>query len=131
MRRLGGSHRRPAAAIALGNGKAGFMFLVGETYRPEAMGRRLRVPASEGVYAQECFRRLGRNPRDPDGLFARAAVLASLGRWTEAIASLDLLTEVAPRYPGLWRFKARLYAEAGDPGMERLCLEAASRIDSP
>lgn len=95
------------------------------------MARRLKVPASEGVYAQECFRRLRRNPRDPDALFARAAVFASIRLWPEAIASLDMLTEVAPRYPGLWRFKARLYAEAGDPTMERLCLEAAAQSDPP
>lgn len=94
------------------------------------MSRRIRLQASEGVYAQECFRRLRGNPRDPDALFTQAAVLASIGRSVEAIASLDMLTGIAPHYPGLWRFKARLYRDAGDLGMEVLCSETAEREET-
>ncbi len=118
------------ADIATGTRGAGFISLGGNLIHPKAMVRRVTVPASEGGYAQECFRRLRRNPRDPDALFARAAILASIDRRMEAIASLDLLTEIAPHYPGLWRFKARLYRDAGDRAMEALCSAAADREDA-
>ena len=82
------------------------------------------------TYARECVTRLRRDPKDPDGLFAQAAILAALGRRAEALASLDFLAQAAPRYPGLWRFKARLYRDVGDPRMEALCRKAADREES-
>ncbi len=59
----------------------------------------------------------------------RAAVLAAVGTAPDALACLDRLTKVAPGYPGVWRFKARLYRDMGEPGMEALCLAAAERED--
>ncbi len=78
-------------------------------------------------YLVECGRRIRENLRDADALFAAAAILGALGLWADAIVFLDALGKVNPRYPGLWRFKARLYRELGDGRMERLCLEAAKR----
>lgn len=78
-------------------------------------------------YVEECARRLRKNPRDPDALFVRAAILACLDQTVQAIACLDELARVDPHYPGLWHFKARLYADMGDTVMHRLCLETARR----
>lgn len=80
-------------------------------------------------YAEETVRRLRVNPQDPDALFASAAIVAARGQFGRAIQLLDTLALVAPRYPGLWRFKARLYREVGDRRMEGLCLVAARRED--
>ena len=85
------------------------------------------MPIATTPYARLSARRLAEDPRDPDALFVQAAVLAAVGRRPEAIAILDELTRVAPDYPGLWRFKARLYRDLGDERMERLCLATAQR----
>jgi len=79
------------------------------------------------AYAKDAFDRLERDPRDPDGLFVLAAVLALSGRIPEAIQTLTILGKFAPRYPGLWRFKSRLYREVGDERMAALCMEADRR----
>ncbi len=78
-------------------------------------------------YVEQCARRLRENPRDPDALFVRAAILACLDLTVQAIACLDELARVDPHYPGLWHFKARLYADMGDTVMHRLCIETARR----
>lgn len=91
------------------------------------MNDRRRLPPSASVYAKACAERLRRNPRDPDGLFARAAIHAASGRRAEAIVILDELAKIAPGYPGLWRFKARLYQEVGDERRAALCVATADR----
>jgi len=79
-------------------------------------------------YARDAIARLERNPRDADGLFVLATVLAASGRRSEAIRTLTMLGRVAPYYPGLWRLKARLYREAGDERMAALCTETDARL---
>ena len=89
----------------------------------------LPTPVEVGeAYAREAFRRLERDPRNPDALFALAVVLGVAGRRAEAIQTLTLLAEVAHFYPGLWRFKSRMYREVGDERMAALCAEAATRF---
>ncbi len=88
------------------------------------------LTASDRAYAREAVTRLRANPRDPDATFARAAILAALGRRAEAVVALDALARVAPHHPGLWRLKARLFQEIGDPRMERLCRRVADREDA-
>ena len=85
------------------------------------------VPIAATPYARLSARRLAEDPQDPDALFVQAAVFAAVGRRTDAITILDTLARVAPEYPGLWRFKARMYHDLGDERMERLCLESAHR----
>jgi len=70
--------------------------------------------------------RLRADPKDPDALFACAAYLAAGHRMTEAIESLDNLSEIAPEYPGLWRFKARLFREMGETELASMCWEKGS-----
>ncbi len=80
------------------------------------------------AYARDVIARLERNPRDADGLFVLATVLAASGRRSEAIRTLTILGKVAPYNPGLWRLKARLCREAGDERMAALCMEADARL---
>jgi Flp pilus assembly protein TadD len=61
-------------------------------------------------------------------LFAHAAYLAVNKRTREALAVLHELAKVDPHHLGLWRFKARLYAEVGETKFASLC---AMREDSP
>jgi len=79
------------------------------------------------LYAKETERRLQADPTDRDALFASASLVAAKREFTRAIYLLNLLGELDPKYPGLWRFKARVYREAGDRRMERRCLIAADR----
>jgi len=67
-------------------------------------------------------RRLSADPRDPDALFAYAAYLASWHQTTEAMQSLEELSKVNPDYPGLMRFKARLFKEMGKTDLASECL---------
>lgn len=62
-----------------------------------------------------CDLRLKYNPRDPDALFAKAAVLARVGRYSEALRYLDRLMEECRDYPGLNRFRARILLEESRP----------------
>ena len=75
------------------------------------------------VYRTAAAERLRVDPKDPDAQFARAAFLAAERKLGEAVESLNVLARVAPGYPGLWRFKARLYAEVGEEKLARLCAE--------
>ncbi len=96
-----------------------------------ALRHLVQVAADRGVggrYAEEAFRRLARDPRDADALFALAAILGSSGLRPEAIQTLTVLAEVSPFYPGLWRFKARLYREVGDELMAARCMESDRHI---
>ena len=67
--------------------------------------------------------RLRADPTDSDALFACAAYLASDHQLDEAIESLDELAEVNPDYPGLWRFKARIFQEMGETELASKCWE--------
>jgi tetratricopeptide (TPR) repeat protein len=62
-----------------------------------------------------CELRLRYNPRDPDALFAKAAVLARLGKYCQALGYLDRLTDEDEEYPGARRFRARILMEMSRP----------------
>ncbi len=79
--------------------------------------------AYDDIHWRAIADRLRTNPMDPDALFACAAYLASEHRMKEAIEFLNDLAESAPQYPGLWRFKARLYQELGKMNLASQCWE--------
>ena len=58
--------------------------------------------------------RLAANDRDPDALFTLAALRTIQGRHDEALEWLGVLEEIEPRYPGIWRLKAKIYELKGD-----------------
>jgi len=84
--------------------------------------RRLRRRMEyDDIHWRAIIDRLRANPMDSDALFACAAYLASEHRMKEAIDLLNDLVKIAPRYPGLWRFRARLYQEMGDSDLASMC----------
>lgn len=94
------------------------------------LGDGLVVSPAARAYVTAISRRLREDPNDSEALFGGTVLLAAAGRWEDAIACLEGLAHVDPHYPGLWRFKARLHRESGDPRMEKLCLRAAEREES-
>jgi len=58
--------------------------------------------------------RLAENERDPDALFTLAALKTIQGRFDEALRWLSVLEETEPKYPGIWRLKAKIYDLKGD-----------------
>lgn len=58
--------------------------------------------------------RLRANDKDPDALFTLAALRTIQGKFEEALESIRQLEMVEPRYPGMWRLKAKIYELKGD-----------------
>jgi len=58
--------------------------------------------------------RLRSDARDPDALFALAAVLTKANDLLGAVAILDTLAEIDETYPGLWTLKTQLHARRGE-----------------
>lgn len=69
--------------------------------------------------------RLRSDPNDADALFVLAAFRATEGRFDESIGVIDRLVAINPRYPGLWRLKAKVYVLSGDPAKAEACEERA------
>ena len=91
---------------------------------PVFLVRRLRHGVEyDDIHWRAIADRLRANPMDPDALFACAAYLASEHRMKEAIDLLNDLVKIAPEYPGLWRFRARLYQEMGETDLASVCWE--------
>ena len=61
--------------------------------------------------------RLQANENDPDALFTLVALRTLQGRFDEALRWLEHLEMVEPRYPGIWRLKAKIYELKGDAEM--------------
>lgn len=88
-----------------------------------------RSPPEERGYERLVADRLRADPGDPDALFTRAALLVGRGDLFRAIDALNDLAKAAPEYPGLWRFKATVYAAAGQSRLASLC--AARGANAP
>lgn len=63
--------------------------------------------------------RLLENADDVDALFVLAALRVQDGDVNAGLTILDHVLRVDPRYPGAWRFKAKLHAMLGDTAAER------------
>lgn len=73
--------------------------------------------------------RLSKRKDDTDALFAKATALAALEQNDKALDTLNELTKVNHKYPGLWLLKAKIYAAAGDPDKAQLCRKRALETD--
>src|SRR5881409_3827234 len=58
--------------------------------------------------------RLMANADDVDALFVLAALRAQEGYLEEGLTILDHVLRIDPRYPGAWRFKAKLHGMQGE-----------------
>ncbi|MFQ6107597.1 MAG: ATPase domain-containing protein, partial [Thermoplasmata archaeon] len=72
-----------------------------------------------------CDVKLGRNPEDADALFVKGATYEKIGNHSRAIEILNRLTELDPRYPGVWILKAKIHARLGDKENAAKCREMA------
>jgi len=73
--------------------------------------------------------RLKDNPKDADALFSKATALASLQRFDDSMNTLNELTRLSHRYPGLWLLKSKIYTGLGDEQKAKLCLERSAQIE--
>jgi len=64
-------------------------------------------------------RRLMANADDVDALFVLAALRAQEGYVEEGLTILDRVLRIDPRYPGAWRFKAKLHGMQGETAKEQ------------
>jgi len=104
--------------------------------KPEPAGP-VSVPTSVGeesgderiaAFARAAEGILAKDPRNLDALFAKAATLARAGRWEAALASLNDVTRIEVRYPGVWVLKAKLYEQLGKPKIAASCRERAMEL---
>lgn len=63
--------------------------------------------------------RLLANANDVDALFVLAALRAQEGYLEEGLKILDHVLRIDPRYPGVWRFKAKLHGMQGETAAEQ------------
>jgi predicted lipid carrier protein YhbT len=72
--------------------------------------------------------RLLENADDPDALFVLAALRVQDGDVTAGLLILDRVLRIDPRYPGAWRFKAKLHRMQGETAEERSAEERAEDV---
>lgn len=63
--------------------------------------------------------RLLANADDVDALFVLAALRVQDGYLEEGLTILDRVLRIDPRYPGAWRFKAKLHRMQGSTAAEQ------------
>src|SRR5947199_10503483 len=88
-------------------------FLADCTRRPTANEGGVRVPIERPDTASLVRQRLLANADDVDPLFVRAALGVQDGYLEEGLTILDRVLRMDPRYPGVWRFKAKLQRMQG------------------
>ncbi|MCJ2562593.1 MAG: lamin tail domain-containing protein [Candidatus Thermoplasmatota archaeon] len=76
-----------------------------------------------------CNVKLDRDPEDIDALFVKGATYEKIGNHERAIEALNRLTDLDPRYPGVWILKAKVHARMGDRESAIKCREMALSYD--
>ncbi len=71
----------------------------------------IEVDSSTKNVIRLCELRLRQDPDDPDALFAKAAVFAGLGLYSDALECIERLSAEAEDYPGLRLLKERVLVE--------------------
>lgn len=54
------------------------------------------------------------NPKDHDALVALGLFMLSRGEATKALECFNRVSDAEPKYPGIWRFKAKAFDALGD-----------------
>ncbi len=76
-----------------------------------------------GRLMQLCQVRLRLDPRDPDALFAKAAILGQMKLYDHALRCLRGVSSQDSRYPGLELFRSRILSEMGRARLLQTSLE--------
>ncbi len=61
------------------------------------------------------------NPNDYDALVALGLVMLSLRQPDKALDCFNRVSRADPKYPGIWRFKAKAFDALGDGANAELC----------
>lgn len=69
------------------------------------------------------------NADDVDALFVLAALRAQEGYLEEGLMILDRVLRIDPRYPGAWRFKAKLHGMQGEAVAEASARKRAEDME--
>src|SRR6266571_8930777 len=93
--------------------------LADRTRQPTANQGGVRVPIERPDTASLVRQRLLANADDVDALFVLAALRVQDGYLEEGLTILDRVLRLDPRYPGAWRFKAKLHRMQGEAGAEQ------------
>lgn len=61
------------------------------------------------------------NPKDHDALVALGLFMLSRGEADKALECFNRVSQAEPRYPGIWRFKAKAFDALGDEAAAEQC----------
>ncbi len=64
---------------------------------------------------------LKENPADHDALVALGLYMLSRGDPTKALECFNRVSKADPKYPGIWRFKAKAFDALGDTAAATEC----------
>jgi Tfp pilus assembly protein PilF len=73
--------------------------------------------------------RLLENADDPDALFVLAALRVQDGDVMAGLTILEQVLRIDPKYPGAWRFKAKLHRMQGETAAERSAEQRAEDVE--
>ena len=77
-----------------------------------------------------CEETLREEPLNQDAMFTKALFLLRAGDHLRALHYLHMVTDLDPRYPGVWHAKSMVYRSMGKASMAAHCAKmAAEHID--
>ncbi len=74
--------------------------------------------------------RLLENADDVDALFVLAALRVQDGNVEGGLTILNRVLRIDPRYPGAWRFKAKLHGMQGEAAAQKSATRRAEDVES-
>jgi predicted Zn-dependent protease len=80
----------------------------------------------ENIYIRVALDRLREAPDDPDALLVVGSWLLLSGKPERALEYLHRVTQMEPKYPGIWRVKAKAFDALGDPANAEACRRRGS-----
>ena len=72
-------------------------------------------------FVQALKAHLRANPRDNDALVALGLFMLSRGEADKALECFNRVSRADPKYPGIWRFKAKAFDALGDTVSAEQC----------
>ncbi len=86
---------------------------------PHASGPDLVV--SDPEFVETLKSHLLANPKDHDALVALGLILLTRHQPEKALDCFNKVSRADPRYPGIWRFKAKAFEALGDTASAEEC----------
>jgi tetratricopeptide (TPR) repeat protein len=86
----------------------------------------LEPPAIENLYVKAAAERLRSDPRDLDALEVVGAYFFAHGHIEKALECFHRVSKEDPKYPGIWRLKAKAFEALGDLKNADVCRQRGS-----